>query len=103
MPPDFHTADGPSPGAIILQSAIHVVRPFIVGFNVIELTNGNIFSKTPCFAPVISDIQTAIVSIDDIIAIFRMNPESVVVGIDYPAGPCIEVFSAVFTSGDYQV
>ena len=68
-----------SPGAIVLHPPIDIIRKFIISTHVVKLPYGDIINKTPRGSPITRYIQSAVISVNHIRAIFRMYPPSVVV------------------------
>src|SRR5207249_3883 len=80
---------GPSPTAIVLQTAIDPVRLLVVHAAVIELANGHVIEEVPMGHAVVSDIEAAVAADDHVSAVFRIDPERVLVRMDDPGGAVI--------------
>src|SRR5690606_24693273 len=69
------------PTAVVLHAAADIVRRTHVVINMIKLRYRQIFHKSPGLSAVVRNIQTAVVALDDVVGILRVNPHGVVIGV----------------------
>ena len=72
----------PNPRTVVLHSAIHIVRHFVIYIYMVELTHRKFFSESPCFSHVTCNVQTSIITVNHVRRVFWMNPPSVVVWVN---------------------
>src|SRR5262249_52734512 len=71
-----------TPGTVVLQSAIHVIRPAHVYGNRVELGCHDAgVDEFPRVSLIISDIEAAVISDQDVLAILWIYPNRVVVTV----------------------
>ena len=90
---------GTAPAAVVLQSAINVVGNIIVNVYMVKLTYGNILGKTPVNSPVITNVYSAIISVDEHIRVFGVNVKCVMIRVNMaPVGKYGPVFTAILAA-----
>ena len=70
------------PRAVVLHSAVHVVRKLVVDVDVVELRKRQVLDKTPAFAAVAADVESAVVALNDVTWRLGRKPKGVVVGVN---------------------
>ena len=62
------------PGAVVLQPAVHVVRPVHVHTHVVELRDRQVLRLPPFVGAVVGIPDAAIVAGDDVVGVARIDP-----------------------------
>ena len=70
---------GRLPRAVVLQAAIDVVRHVVVDVDVVELADGQVVDEGPSLAPVATDVDAPVISVEDEIRVVRILIPRVVV------------------------
>ena len=79
------SAAGPGPGAVVLQTAHHVIEWLaIVRMNLIELPKRDVVHRLPRLAVVVRDGKAAIFRDPQTLRILRIAPECVIVDVNFP-------------------
>ena len=88
------------PAAVILQSAHDMVGNAVIGVDVVELSERQLFIKLPGSAPVMGNGQTSVIAIEDKIRVDGVDPESMMVRVDATVGnDGLKCPAAIFTHG----
>ena len=70
----------------------------------IKLTNRYFFVKKPGFPSVLCNANTAIITINNMTSVFRVDPKCVMIRMDTVIRyHHFEIFSAIFTGGNHLV
>ena len=97
--PIYPAIAGTAPAAVVLQSAVNVVGNIIVNVDMIKLTYRNILGKTPVDTPVIANVYTPIIAVDEHIRVFGVNVECVMIGVNVaPVGKYGPVFTTILAT-----
>ena len=76
-----------APRLVVLQTAVHVVeRLRIIDGNRVELRADDVLDVVPSTPAIVRDIDTAVVTEHDVLAIFGIDPERVRVPVHSAAG-----------------
>ena len=67
------------PGAIVLHTPGHIIGDIHIVTNMIELRQRQIGDEPPRLSAVATDIESAVIALNQVVGILRMNPESMVV------------------------
>ena len=86
---------GTAPGAIVLQTAVDLVKAAGVERDVVELADRHVVQVVPGVAPVIAEIRAAVAGQDHVAAVPRVDPEGVVVRVDGAAAIAAKRLAAV--------
>src|SRR5262249_47415807 len=73
---------GPTPGAVVLQAAVYAVIQPAVERDVVELAQGHEVQMIPVLAGIISHVIAAVVAVDHVPPVTRIDPERVMVGVN---------------------
>ena len=77
---------GALPGAIVLHATVHIVRNLIVDRNVVKLAHWEVVHKGPVLPSVSADVQSPIVSVDEILRVRGVDVQRMVIGVDPTVG-----------------
>ncbi len=69
------------PNAVVLQTAIDVIRLLSVGIDRIKLTHRGLICFNPILTTIITNVDPAVVPIHKVLWVFRVDPQGVVVGM----------------------
>ena len=70
-----------TPRAVVLQTAVDVIRLTHVNSDRVELRGGNRIDKLPRRALIVADVQAAVVSDHQVVAVVGIDPDRVVVAV----------------------
>jgi len=71
-----------APRTVILQSAIHVVRPAHIDSNRVELCRHDSgVDELPCVTAIVADVQAAVIADHDVVAILWIDPDGVMIAV----------------------
>src|SRR6185295_17202662 len=70
-----------TPRAVVLQTAVHVVRLTHVDSDRVELRGGNRIDKLPRRALIVADVQAAVISDHQVVAVVGIDPDRVIVAV----------------------
>jgi len=86
----------PTPSAVVLQAAVDAVAIWmIVNGYIIELPQRWRVTLDPVFAAIITDVDTTVVTVNNVVGAVRVNPEVVVISVDVGAVGTGPGFTAV--------
>ena len=74
----------PAPGAVVLHAAVNVVGDIQVHGDVVVLGQRQVVHESPGLAAVVTECHAAVVPVNHVIRIVRIDPQGVVVGMDLP-------------------
>src|SRR5262245_26857480 len=78
-----------APGAVVLQSAVNLVIQAAIQRDVVKLAQGHEVQMIPMLAGIIGDVIAAVIAVDHVTTVTRIDPQCVMVGVDpaVAAGP----------------
>ena len=94
-PPAAARAVRPAPASVVLQTAVDIVIRARIDGDMVELTDRHLVELVPLFHPVVSDIDPAVGTEDDVFAVARIDPHRVVIGVHAAAAVAGEGDAAV--------
>ena len=86
---------GTAPTAVILQAAVDFVITIVIDSDVIELADGDMAVMIPVVHAIVSDIDATIAAQNHVLALFRVDPHGVIVGMNSATAVTCECLAAV--------
>jgi hypothetical protein len=86
----------PAPRPVVLQSAIDVIRPAHIDRNRVELSGDDAgVDEFPRVALIVSDVESPVVTDHDVLAVFRIDPDCMVIAVGNAGLQRLESFAAI--------
>src|SRR5258706_13434884 len=92
----------PAPRTVILQAAIDVIGLAHVGGNSIELRRRNSVYEFPCVSLIVTDVESAIVYDQKVLAVLRIDPAGMMIAVRNPGLQRFESLAAVGGPAEVQ-